>query len=723
MIPALVRLYDRLVQAKSPHMPPIGFRTQSVGFVVVLERDGRLRQIRSAGNASSGQETHGRVRTRPTRPMHVPDTGQRTSNAGTTPYLLCDKADFLLGWSGKGGDRQAASLRRVASRQYHLRLLGEIADESIQAVVQFFKRDDPSVLDMVRDSADLLGGFGVFQLTGTEQPFAHEVPSFVEWWSEKSAQAQACTVPMPNLIDNRTVPCAVLHSPYITVTKPTGRRLASVRAPIVSFNQPAFDSYDKTKGKNAPVPAGDSSKYCKALGYLCTDHEHHVRIGVHTFVFWAEAATSSGIGLDRLLDPDEECRSIFAAIRDGREVNALPTLTSSFHCVTLAPLAKGRIAVREHRESRASDVIACFRALRADAALAGVRKGPNGNPEWHESTASWLDMVRSTARHSRGVLAEESADDTLAPGVLQAALAGGRLPRRLLTRCIDRVVRELDFGACRAHTIRAFLRSHGDKDMDAYLNKLHPSQAYHCGRLLAVLGLAQRIALERSDATLIRRHLNSAMSQPAQCLPRLQGMAEVAYFPKLEGDIGAFVRDEVKSILCQLKDSWPGALAPMERGRFLLGFYQEEAWLDEVATFQRKEFGRLARLRTDRGEWVRSKGEQRVANLLNRLGVSYVYEVRALLQSGQERWPDFFVKGSSALADVYIEYLGMNTESYNARWQDKLRAYDLAGIRSDGGEAGRLVVLDYRTRQPSDPELLADLHMFNLLQTSDANSL
>lgn len=242
--------------------------------------------------------------------------------------------------------------------------------------------------------------------------------------------------------------------------------------------------------------------------------------------------------------------------------------------------------------------------------------------------------------------------------------------------------------------------------MDPYLNKVHEEQAYHCGRLLAVLAFAQECALKSVNSGVIRRMLGSVMASPGLQLGRLQRAAEVGHIPKLKKHLAAFVRDELKFINSALGNDVPLILQARQQGIFMLGFYQQMLFLEFTGTQVRDQ--RL--LRTRQGEWVRSKGEVRLANLLTKRGIRYIYEPVATLASGPERYPDFVVWGTHPNETIYIEYLGMNTLEYNSRWQRKLQAYHESGITESGGPEGRLVVIDAREKE------LDDLAMLNILE-------
>lgn len=80
-------------------------------------------------------------------------------------------------------------------------------------------------------------------------------------------------------------------------------------------------------------------------------------------------------------------------------------------------------------------------------------------------------------------------------------------------------------------------------------------------------------------------------------------------------------------------------------------------------------------LRTLRGEWVRSKSEVIIANLLHKNGVDYAYE-RPIYRDGRYALlPDFTI--TTPTGTYYWEHLGLLSEAgYARRWEQKRRIYE-----------------------------------------------
>ena len=110
------------------------------------------------------------------------------------------------------------------------------------------------------------------------------------------------------------------------------------------------------------------------------------------------------------------------------------------------------------------------------------------------------------------------------------------------------------------------------------LESEHPSPAYHCGRLLAVLESVQQTALGQVNTTIVDRYYGAASSTPGIVFGALLRGAQ-PHFAKLKRDRpGANVnlQRRVEEICAQIAD-WPATLALKDQALFSLGFYHQRA--------------------------------------------------------------------------------------------------------------------------------------------------
>ena len=111
--------------------------------------------------------------------------------------------------------------------------------------------------------------------------------------------------------------------------------------------------------------------------------------------------------------------------------------------------------------------------------------------------------------------------------------------------------------------------------MHPYLNEEHPSPAYHCGRLMAVLAEIQQAALDNVGSGVIQRYYAAASTTPALVLGRLvrtsnYHLEKIEYRKKRAG-----LKDLFTGIWSPLKDEVPRVLDLEAQSLFALGFYQQ----------------------------------------------------------------------------------------------------------------------------------------------------
>ena len=114
------------------------------------------------------------------------------------------------------------------------------------------------------------------------------------------------------------------------------------------------------------------------------------------------------------------------------------------------------------------------------------------------------------------------------------------------------------------------------QELKLYLNEEHPSPAYQCGRLLAVLAGLQRAALGDVGAGVVQRYYAAASSTPALVLGRLTRTSQF-HLNKLEGGLAYWYESQLASIWGRIKDSVPPTLTLEEQSLFALGYYQQMA--------------------------------------------------------------------------------------------------------------------------------------------------
>lgn len=87
------------------------------------------------------------------------------------------------------------------------------------------------------------------------------------------------------------------------------------------------------------------------------------------------------------------------------------------------------------------------------------------------------------------------------------------------------------------------------------------------------------------------------------------------------------------------------------------------------------KFSRKRIHKTLSGDFVRSKSEVIIANILFQSGIAFEYEAQLLASDGSGRWPDFTVEWQGQT--FFWEHLGMlDDDEYNRKWQVKKAWYE-----------------------------------------------
>ena len=166
--------------------------------------------------------------------------------------------------------------------------------------------------------------------------------------------------------------------------------------------------------------------------------------------------------------------------------------------------------------------------------------------------------------------------------MLHAALTGSPLQWDLLYQAVRRNRAEQRVTLPRAALIKLVLLSQvshtKEEEYMVQLDPNHPNPAYHCGRLLAVLEQAQRLAVPGINATIVDRFYGTASSAPASVFSRLMRGVQ-PHLAKLQRDQrGAYfaLQQRLEEILGAVPE-FPKTLTLEGQGLFTLGYYHQRA--------------------------------------------------------------------------------------------------------------------------------------------------
>lgn len=585
ILPALISYYDRLAAAPDSDIAPFGFSQQKISFCVELDTRGSL--VRIADAREEVEDARGKPRLL-ARSLVVPGQS-KPPGSGVNPCLLWDNPAYMLGWNADDDTPDRTRDCFGAFRDKHLALRDEIDDDAFDAVCTFLASWDPDAFEPDDQLAEFLASFGVFRV-GNAQEYVHERPSIRAWYaaSIEAAEANAddLTPLTPSLISGRPARIARLHEPKIRGV--WGAQTAG--AALVSFNEPAFESYGKSQGDNAPVGKQDAFKYCTALNRLLSDPQRRAQVGDMTVVWWADAPDAFCAELVATMfagtlpdDPGDDAEDAGRLLRlrdalDRISRGLLPDddlsgMDSGFHVLGLSPNA-ARLSVRLWWSGPMRALLQRVAQHHADAALEPVPTRDAARP------LSIHAIVRETARVHGDRPDMDTVSPTLAGELTRAVLSGGLYPRSLLDSVVRRVrtegrvthARAAITKACITRCRRAVARGGSFEEVPVSLNKQGP-EAYQLGRLFAALEKTQADALGTIDASIRDRYFGSASATPAAVFPRLIRLSQ-HHMGKL--DEGRKVtRERLIQEICSKLNRLPPHLNLEAQGLFQIGYYHQ----------------------------------------------------------------------------------------------------------------------------------------------------
>lgn len=567
---ALAELYDRRSRDPDParRLPAPGFEDKGIPFVVELLPDGRATQLldkrRMEGKRLVATD------------YLVPQGVKKTS--GVAANLLWDTAEYALGVSAKADaarlpEQTSAFRQRIQALQTHAQ-----DDAGLNAVLAFLSAPDLAPLQASSGWQEMLDTNAVvsFELAG-DGGLVCQRPA-VRAAIEALAAVQAGGDEAPCLIrEGRLLPVARLHSAIKGVW---GAQTSG--ANIVSFNQPAFNSYGKEQGLNAPVSEQAAFAYTTALNALLDrDSRNRVQVGDASTVFWADAphefdgeyTLADLLGEPKPDNPDrgrDAVHALFRTVQSGQRATADDN--TAFYVLGLAPNA-ARISIRfwlpRLRFSElAPRLVQHFEDIR-------LARRYDSDPE----TPSLFRLLTSLALQGKA----DNIPPRLAGEWMRSILEDLPLPAGLLNAAVQRCKAEQDVTYLRACVLKAWLnrqmRSQPRPNLSTLpfketLDMSNDTPAYKCGRLFAAFERIQGEAQGDINTTIRDRYFGAASTTPANIFASLQKLM-FAHLRKLTKKRSEYFQKLVGEIVALPMRELPHRLTLPQQAEFALGYYHQ----------------------------------------------------------------------------------------------------------------------------------------------------
>ena len=584
----LNKLREYADERLTTHLPPLYARTP-VAWTVALGSDGRPLSPHPVKTINPDNPRGKRG-----LDMDAPEI-QRSS--GIKPLLLVDKATYTFGRTQfayldeaekqrlaqdepdahrKMVERQERAEREhEAYRELLDRCAAQTQEPAVLAVQRFYEHGGADLLDLSDQRDDGLKVAFKVQLADGTACHPHDLLSVQRFWLSEHAPDHA----------DASGQCAVCgeHKPVLDrmQTKIKGIRGGqSAGTSIISANEKAFQSYGQQASRVASICRECAEDFHRALNHLIADDHGSLDVGDAKFVFWTRDNMAFNVR-NLMAKPDAAgVRALLESVGRGRA--AAIADDSPFYALVLSANG-GRAVVRGWLDTTvanaAGNIARWFRLQRIvdprDEDPAGLDPQPRG----------LFALAVSTVREASDLPVSTSR------ALFQAAINGTPLPMDIAYRAVRRCRgkpkefrgrAEPRIPHARAALIKLVLLSqepHQPKeDYMVALEPGHPSTAYHCGRLLAVIEAVQRAALPSVNATVVDRYYGAASSAPASIFGRLIGGAQ-HHLAKLRRDrprAHVKMQRSLEDVYAQIGD-FPPTLSLKDQALFSLGYYHQRA--------------------------------------------------------------------------------------------------------------------------------------------------
>lgn len=566
ILQALVAHYEDLVRQDKLSRP--GWSPAKVSYGLELGENGELKEVVNLKT----EQTKGKKTVLAPREMKIPTPVKRT--VGIVPNFLCDNSSYLLGVDAKGKPQRSMDCFS-ASKALHEELLADLTSPMAKAVLGFFRTWDPGAAKehpALKDCwEDVISGGNLVFCMGLQ--YAHEDAELQAAWQTHYDSAED-SPQMTCLVTGTKGPVAQLHPAIKGISG-----AQSSGASLVSFNAPAFCSYDREQGMNAPTGAYAAFAYGAALNHLIADREHVCHMGDTTVLCWSAGAESayqdlfSYFAFDASSAPytETELRSMVKDLMAGKRVLFDETMLDpdrEFYILGIAPNA-ARLSVRFFLRNSFGAFLANIEKHHERMEI--IRPGYDK----FETLPLWKLLDETVNHNSR----TKTPAPELAGETLRAILNDTPYPATLLNGVVLRIRAEHEVTRGRAAILKAYYLKKPNKDvpkevLGVSLNPDSTNVAYTLGRLFSVLENIQSAANPGINTTIKDKYFNSASATPASVFPTLVNLAQ-KHLKKLDGGMRIYYEKQLTEILSFLSEEYPKRMNLPQQGSFQLGYYHQ----------------------------------------------------------------------------------------------------------------------------------------------------
>lgn len=541
-----------------------GFAARTVKWAIACDDEGRYTGLLPLGEAGRGRRFH-----------KAPQLSQPELIGGKSPrsHFLVEALSTVALWLKDDSDAKAR-VRAQGKQDFFCALLRQ-CDPVVPglAAAASMLADSEQRLRLHNDLAEQKAKDSDLVTLYLHDALPLDSDAWYDWWRDYRAQLGAASVgPGPASAEARCLLTGDLVAPAATHPKIKG--LAGVGGlgmgdVLVGFDKAAFQSYGLDQSANAAMSTETAVAYTGSLNQLIA--ERGVKLGGTLAVHWFKEQVADPYDLvAALIDPsanEAAARFQAAALLDAIHSGERPDLAGNRYYALLLSGAAGRVMVRDWMEGAFEELAAHIDAWFGDLAIVDRDGGRRRRPKF-------LAVAGSLVRDLKEL------PPPLLLSLWHSALQNRPIPAAALARAVARarvdVIADNPANPTRMGLIKAFHLRKGDTDVHATANHDHPSPAYHCGRLLAVLARLQRAALGDVGAGVVQRYYTAASQTPALVIGRLIANAK-NHLNKLDGGLPFWFEEQISAVMSRIGDAAPRTLSLEQQSLFALGYYQQLA--------------------------------------------------------------------------------------------------------------------------------------------------
>ncbi len=601
ILQALTKYYDILSNDPESDIAPPGYSSTGVSFALNISAKGELLDVFPLFE----QVLRGKKMEDRPRRMIVPEQVKKAS--GIVSNFLCENSAYILGISDKDAkDPEYNTKRFEAFRLLNTEILSKVESAMAKAVIAFLNnydsakgREHPKII--LHLETMLKGGNIVFMFN---DDFVHEESAIRHAWEESKLTSDA--VIGQCLVTGEIAPIARLHPNLKGI-----RGASAFGGSLVSFNEYAYESFNKTKlqGLNSPVSEKATFAYTTALNYLLSSSNENKKftIGDTTVVYWAEsekkeyAKAFMGLCEPELVEVEASVEEESQPVRDKkaekrikkiadkvRRVQALDVSrlleglgeNPRFYILGLAPNA-ARISIRFFHSDPFDKIVEKIMKHYKDLEI--VKE--------FDDQPTYLTIRHILDETISKKASDPQASPLMAGSVFRAILDNTPYPAALFNAIINRIRADQDdpkkfikkINYARAAIIKAYLiRKYRNQSQNQIqevlvmsLNEQSTIPAYLLGRLFAVLEKVQQEAIGDVNASIKDRYFTSACASPKTVFPQLLRLSQHHINKAKYGYVSDRNIEKIMNSLDIENNPFPSHLTLDEQGIFVLGYYHQ----------------------------------------------------------------------------------------------------------------------------------------------------